>query len=151
MNPFEAIKAVAFIAMGGVLGWGGSGIYAEVVTIPAARQAGRAEERIIHSEQLARAEAKARVERDKAQTAIDAVEAHYYARDKARVLAMTALEQALEEEQARAPIPPPADRGAPCVCRPPVSRGVRDALQGLGRATARPDSAKPDAAVRGSR
>ena len=110
---------------------------------------GRADAR--WQKQIDDAKAEAETARQVAQAEIDAVERDYHARETDRLLAMTALEQALEEEQARAPIPTPADRGAPCVCRPPVSRGVRDALQGLGRATARPGSAKPVAAVRGSR
>ncbi|KQT54613.1 hypothetical protein ASG43_03235 [Aureimonas sp. Leaf454] len=93
------------------------------------------------------AEAKAKAERDrqKAEAEIADAERVYLERDAARASQMTALEQALEQELARAPTPSPS-RGS-AACGPAIPRGVRDALQGVGRAPARPPAAKPDAAL----
>lgn len=85
--------------------------------------------------------------RRKAERDIAAAERDYLDRDAARAAQMTALEQALEQDQANVPTPSVADRGASSVCGPAIRRGVRDALQSLGRTGPRADPAKPDPAV----
>lgn len=147
LGVFEAIKVGAFIIIGLAIGWAASSIYAEWWTIPAAHEAGRSEERIVHEEQRRKAEAKARADRDATQATIDQVERDYYERDKARVLEMSALEQALQEEQNNVPTPSPADRGAAPVCRPAISRGVSKSLNDIGRARPGAAAGQPDAAV----
>lgn len=151
---YEGLKFVAALVVGLTLGWAGSGLYASTITIPAAREAGRVEERYVHAQELAAARQLAEQDAAKAQAAINAVEAEYYERDKARQEAMASLEAALEqEEKANVPTPSPSTgvRVASPACRPAISRGVRDALQRIGRASAGTDSSKSDAAVRPSR
>ncbi|WP_062206814.1 hypothetical protein [Aureimonas sp. AU12] len=149
MRAFEATIAAIILVAGIVLGWLGGCFYADLVSIPAAREAGRIEERLVWTKRQAEAEARAAADRQAAQIRIDAIEREYFERDKARVLQMDALEQSLQEEQANVPTPSPAARGAPPVCRPAIPRGVRDALDAAGRgAAARPPAGEPPAALR---
>jgi len=145
MGAFEAIKAGVFILAGMALGWLFSSAYSGAVTVPAAREAGRVEERIGWQTRQAAAEARARQAQAEAQSSIDAIEREYYERDKGRALQIDALETALEKERANEP----SSAGRACVCRPAIPRGVRDALDAAGRgAAARPAPAKPPAALR---
>lgn len=145
MGAFEAIKAGVFILAGLALGWLFSSVYSGAVTVPAAREAGRIEERVGWQTRQAAADAKARQDQAQAQAAVDAIEQEYYERDKGRTLQIDALETALEKERANEP----SSAGRACVCRPAIPRGVRDAISNAGRANpARPAPAKPPAALR---
>ncbi len=143
----EAIKLAVGAALMALFGY--------FVILPIERQAGVVQgmeigavaERGVWEKKVRDAEAEQARARVVAQAAIDAIEREYLQRDKARVLKMTALKKALEEEQADEP----TSAGAPCACRSGVSRGVRDAIQNIGRSPARANPAKPDTSVRRSR
>ncbi|WP_152045517.1 hypothetical protein [Aureimonas psammosilenae] len=123
------------------------------VMVPPAREAGRSagyeagkvagisEERILHEEQRRKAEAKADEDRRSAQAEIATVERDYHQREQARRNDLNGLEQALAAERAdnATPIPTPSP-GAPCSCRPAISRSVSDRLRAIGHGGAAPGS-----------
>ena len=147
MGALEAIKAAIVLVVGIVLGWLVAGLYADLVSLPAAREAGAVYERRIWEARQREAEAKAEADRRAAQSRIDAIERDYHKRETDRLIQLSALEAALDQEANRVPIPSAADRGA-VACRPAVPRGLRDALDGIGRASPRNDPAGAPAAVR---
>lgn len=150
MGVIEALKAILLAAIGAAMGWLFASAYADIVTVPAAREQGAQTERLVHEEQRRRAEAQADADRRAAQSRIDAIERGFHEREADRLARMSALEAALEQEQEQAdadPIPPAAD-GSAAVCRPAVPRRLRDALDPIGRAAPRDDPAGPAAAVR---
>ena len=147
MGALEAIKAAIILVVGIVLGWLVAGLYADLVSLPAAREAGAVYERGIWEARQREAEAKAEADRRAAQSRIDAIERDFHQREAERLAELSNLEAALDQEANRVPIPSAADRGA-VACRPAVPRGLRDALDGIGRAAPRNDSAIPAAAVR---
>lgn len=147
MGALEAIKAAIVLVVGIVLGWLVVGLYAELVSLPAAREAGAQAERLVWQEAQRKAEAKAEADRRAAQVRIDAIERNFHQREAERLAQLSALEAAIDQEDARVPIPSAADRGA-VACRPAVPRGLRDALDSVGRAAPRNDPAGSPAAVR---
>lgn len=147
MGALEAIKAAIVLVVGLVIGWLVAGLYADLVSLPAAREAGAQTERAVWEECQREAEAKAEADRRAVQSRIDAIERDFHQREAARLVELSNLEAALDQEANRAPIPSAADRGA-VACRPAVPRGLRDALDGIGRAAPRNDPAGAPAAVR---
>ena len=147
MGALEAIKAAIVLVVGIVLGWLVAGLYADLVSLPAAREAGAIYERGIWEAGQRKAEAEAEADRRAAQSRIDAIERDFHQREAERLAQLSNLEAALDQEANRVPIPSAADRGA-VACRPAIPRGLRDALDGIGRATPRNYPAGTPAAVR---
>lgn len=142
LGALKLLEMAVPAIIGIVLGWVAATLYADVTSIPAARQEGVTSERIVWQERQQREAAKRETERAAAQAEIDRIEADYHQREAERSAQMTALDQALQEEQANAPIPVP---GAPC--RAVVSRRVLDGLRGVGSSTPRVPAAVPAARV----
>ncbi|WP_416358247.1 hypothetical protein ACLNGM_10190 [Aureimonas phyllosphaerae] len=149
IGAFEAIKAAIAVVFGVMLGWAASALYAETVSLPAAREAGRAEERIVHEEQRRKAEARIEADRRAAQLEIDTIERRYHERAAVDAARVSALEAAIDQEDARVQaLPQAAPQARAGACRPAVPRGLRDALDPIGRAEARDHPAGPPAAMR---
>ena len=144
-------KLALGLIVGLAVGW--------LVMVPSARESGRSagyraghtagvsEERIAHEEARRRAEAKADADRRAAQVRIDAIERAYHERTAEQAAQLDVLEASIAQESARVPTPSAADRGAPA-CRPAVPRGLRDALDPIGRAAPRNDPPGAPAALR---
>lgn len=148
-GAFEAIKAAIAGVVGIMLGWAAAALYAETVSLPAARDAGRAEERIVHEEQRLKVEAQIEAGRRAAQLEIDTIERRYHQRAAIDAARVSALEAAINQEDARVQaLPQAASQARGGACRPAVPRGLRDALDPLGRAGARDHPAGSPAAMR---
>lgn len=130
------------IAIGVLIGAAALIVYGLIWALPVARQQGQMGERIVWQERQQREAAKRETERAAAQAEIDRIEADYHQREAERTAQMTALDQALQEEQANAPIPVPG-----AACRPVVSRRVLDGLRGVGASAPRNGASEPHARV----
>ncbi|WP_062233256.1 hypothetical protein [Aureimonas sp. N4] len=144
IGALEAIKAGVCLILGAALGW----VASSLIALPAAREQGAQTERIVWQQAQRDAEAKAEADRQAAQTKIDAIERDYHQREADRAARMSALEAALEQEQADAVQSPPAVVGSAPACRPAVPKRLRDALDGIGRATSSNGAANAPAGLR---
>lgn len=147
MGALAALRAAVPLFFGLMLGWLAAGFYFGLVSLPAARQAGAVSERLVWQEAQRKAEAKADADRRAAQVRIDAIERAYHERTAEQAAQLDVLEASIAQESARVPIPSVADRGTPA-CRPAVPRGLRDALDPIGRAAPRNDPAGAPASLR---
>ncbi|GGE18028.1 hypothetical protein GCM10011390_41500 [Aureimonas endophytica] len=140
IGAFKALGDLAKVIIGFLggclLAWAATYAYASWRMVPEAKEAGALEERLAWTEEQNRARAKLEADRQAAQSRVDEIERAYHERDQARQADMAELEEALAAERTNAtPIPTPSP-GAPCSCRPAVSRGVSERLQNIGRAAA---------------
>ncbi len=128
IGALEAIKAGVCLILGAALGW----VASSLIALPDAREQGAQTERMVWQQAQRAAEAKAEADRQAAQLQIDAIERDYHQREADRAARMSALEAALEQEQADAVQSPPPVAGSAPACRPAVPKRLRDALSGVG-------------------
>lgn len=148
---FSDLKAVIAAIAGLLLGAAVIVLYTSLVTLPSERAAsaaaGKAESDAAWRELQHLEEGRRAAEKAATQAEIDAVEDDFHRqsaqREAQHIAEMTALDQALQEELANAPIPVPG-----AACRAAIPRSVRDRLDGIGRAAPRHDPAGAPAAVR---
>jgi hypothetical protein len=89
-----------------------------------ARDAGRLDERLVWQERARRIEVKVSRDRRLAQEKIDQVEREHLSRQTADAIRISDLEKTLEDEQTST---------AASGCGPAMSRGLRDAIDRIGR------------------